>query len=1026
MSGLFGWPSVTAQSAVSFKNWGAFSSATETRRNITGSTVVNAPIKFVVQFHKGELPTTSTLQLRDPTSAIVPTTDWQFSERVTYPDGSLMAAVVCCYGPASWADAADKQWTFEAISGSWPAETSSGTVSHITAASAFQIVLEDVRRIGPNYDQPGGNLTQPAHSNPTLTFDANNALGRACASKRSGGAIRDQWVTWGWFRNSTPTDDSYLWCKLYVECWYVPSSSTVRHISFHPIVNNGWAIADGRAFAYKAKVLDGATTLYDYTKTRTITSANIDISGSPDADNSWNVGIAMSHTPFYPGTAVYVASGTPPANVTVGKIYECRMGSDAGSFDHQSAAELKLANLGYWGTAGYIAAFDHLDFADAGGTWVAESRIASTHQRSWIAYDGDGFEFWAALSGGAKIAPNWTRAEKIRRMQVGQISPVQLDNGAAAGSARGDRKYHPGSVTYHRTGYDVAGGIFQRGYHIGELGTWGWDVLLSMSTRQHHLTLRRAAAESQTPNPLGQAYDERINGSTSLQFAEPIVFNNGADKAGSQYSGLGPSKPGLSIGSFGNYPIQYRGICTGDYANNLTCIVSNGVDGTHSSQAMGRAYELYPDPVYRELSTLGWIGAQMQAPSNYTGNVPSTGVTDDENMTTLNKRMLGTTYYRITIPGLLGPNTNKREFIGTSGFLKCAMYNPDASPLGPFVKDVAADIINFCDAFYGSSRMGSRAKDVGPLLSLESTPYYNAGQTYATSGVTRQSWIHARLATVGLRILKQTGIESTNALKWFTAASRMLLGDSFSGVQMPHLGAIGTNNGISMTLFDNPERRIDGSGNPTQPIGGPQNVIVAFPDTAATVANASTVGFGEALEGSFLTDGSTFDVTNLSMGFASGAWPNNGDFILFQTYGGPTPPAGINQYQNYYLYNRSGSGSSRQYNLSTTPGPSYTAATWTPGGGSVFINQSYILASNTAQGGYAGGFFSYVYYEAVYQGNICEPVPTALTLFGAESGCSTASTNWEAWKDYLYTGQSVSIANPATFLGAHNIAQAYT
>ena len=176
---------VSPASSVAFKNWGEFSSATETMRNATGSTVADVPMYRLWQFHRGAVPTTKTLQLRDPDNNIVPTNAWQWDSRVTYPDGSLQSCIVRYYGPASWSTATDKQWTVEAITGSWPAETSSHTVSELTSASDVNITLTGVRRIGPNDD-----TSQPDHTYTTLTWSLNYWIAQ------TGRWRRGQAMTW--------------------------------------------------------------------------------------------------------------------------------------------------------------------------------------------------------------------------------------------------------------------------------------------------------------------------------------------------------------------------------------------------------------------------------------------------------------------------------------------------------------------------------------------------------------------------------------------------------------------------------------------------------------------------------------------------------------------------------------------------------------------------------------------------------------------------------------------------------------
>lgn len=980
----------TSIAPLNWYDWGAFTSMTETRRNISGTTVNNAPVEFIAQFHKGELPTSKWFQLRGPDGNLVASTDWQANERVTYSDGSLMACVVRCYGPSGWTDGADKQWTLEAVTSSWPAETDSRATSVVTGGSDININLSGIRRIAPQVT----NTTQGDHTYTTLTGSVNYGLGLTQTRKEVAGNIFTRWYTWAKFRNGS-NNDSYLWWKGWIDVWFEPGTNTIRHLIPRLVLNNGWANVDGRALVFKATVTDGGTTLIDYTATRNIVSGDIDTT-----NNTFISGPDLAGQNFLPGTVAYVASGTPPTGVTVGKAYPIKVltttdGQNDGIAN--SATRLGLGSLGYWDTDPTGAA--RVDFTDTGGNWAIESWIASLHRRPKMFYDHDGWPL--AAIGGAKVVPNWTRAEKIRRMQTGQILNAQLDDSAAY-TAHSDRRYFPGAWSYHRTNNDDPGGFFQQGYQIGEMGVHAWNVIQDMGTAIRHKILRRAAAEAISAISSAGVYESETNGATSAEYAEFVCANNGADKAGASYSGLGTPRPGLTSGQSwaGNYGIMDAGNTVGDEHFNYNHNCSGGIDGTHGSQAMSRAYEFYPDPVYREMALGNFTAAPLDAHNGSvpTGNDASAADAEDA-LLGLNKRLNNVKYFRVftTANWYSGSGAGRRTHIGALGWLKCANYIPDNVPLGPYVRDIVKDNVQFIDAFYDdSSRIGSRARIIGPMTAYDG----RADHPNYSSGGSQQHWQQTRQAAAALYILKASGIQSPNALKWFTGMSRAIYGDPASGTPMKQARP-GNLMSFGIVLFDKPQLSL-------QPFSNSQNLYSRFEDAAATTADAETLRTANYTF-TFGTDGQTVTLTSPSLNDAAAMPVNGDDFTLMQQSNATQPPTGLVNGVRYWLYDRAGSGTTRTYKISSTAGPSYTQATWVAAS-PVVISEVYTSA--LMEGTYAGGRYHANNYGD-YNLNCAFPVTAALTMFGAPSGCGAANTNFETLKSDLATGQNKYCADPS-------------
>ena len=988
-----------------------FTSMTETRRNITGSTVAKAPISFMVSFHPGEIPTTKTLQLRDPSNNIVPTTHWQFDSRVTYPDGSLSKAWVRVLGPASLAHTASVTYTVEAISGSWPAETNTRTITDVTEATDFWIELDDIRLIG----KPQASSDQNPYTNPTLEFRLNNALN---VPQRTRKDIAGPLVT-GWYTRDKlrppggGTGDAEMHAECWVRVWRDPDTGTILHRSVHPLIYNGYARVLSFAKAFKLRAMNGVTVLRNYATTLDRTVADFDmVSDGGNRRTFTSNATDFTTFDFRQGSAVKI-SGSPPSGIQNGKIYAVSKyngGTDSGRLAELTQNPyLSLQNLhNYDGIANFRtgAIYDPVNPGTGGGTFTMTGYTLMFDQQVCAVRDGDAKNFW--LTGGGELTPYWTRAEKIRRFQTGHLITIPVDEvntffgvfeGLSGNAPKNTttipvhnhkHRYTPGIALYHRNLMEASGEWYQGGRHLNEISVQAFDVLNDMANPNipWDRILRMTAAEGICFQRLNCA--ESQEDSNGNPYAHPIIVNNGPNKNGAAYPNCGPCWPTAQALNAGSGATGIRAPASGSgnspggqQENEMGHWAVGGDSGSHGSKDFVWTYAFYGDP-----SDLRAIQSQytrhMVAQNNGVGpysGAPLYGKTKTYN---------GTTYYCVSIIGT-SPANQPRAHIGKNHMLAHALLTPDNDPLGQYFKDIAADNVNFLEAIYDDNTIfGTRARTLGPMMSL-----VNGGQ---------QTWQVQRIAIAGLMLLKRSGIVAPKTLKYLTAFSRWMVGhpDFGPGSKQAQGGFTGCVLGIAaMSWFDN---NLD-TQDPTS--SDPRATIVRFLDAAAHDTDAATQLHGAS------TENSMFFLTSSEIQMQSTrapAQPENDDQILFVTSTNGAIPAGVSYKTRYWLYDRTlVSGTTYKYKLSSTPGPSYTRVTWTIGS-NLFVNQNNVQVyfQNKRVGDAAGSASGLWQIESIsaayrdYLNNTTAPLNVGYTMFGpAFQKLSDAAAAFKTYEDAL-------------------------
>lgn len=999
---LLGWPAVVP--APNWPSYAAFATQTETRIN-RSATASNLPVSFRLNFHQGSLPTTKTLQLRDPSNNIVATTDWQWGERSTFNDGSLRSCVVRCYGPASWATDASKQWTVEAITGAWPAESDSKTTSDITNASTVKIELTNVRKIGSIYDS-NQRIDQVAWDNPKLTFDLNRSLARAVTRKRTGGAIFTQYVTWEKLRDpDTNNEDTQVWCKCWVGVWFAPSSSTVRHISIHPLLINGWARVTGRAKVFHLKVVNGGVTLRDFSQTLSVTNANFQTYGDFTGDAT-----DFTTFEFRQGCAVEIG-GDVPSGLTVGKYHQVGYYADGGGTAGElyQRPKLILHELGSWKGIDGSSPNSRITKAmlgTGGGTFTLQGAQYLVDQNQFAIRDKGGECLWAV--GGALIEPNWTYAEKIYRMQTLLVPPVPIEPSDPNFGEANDvgivpaylqnHAFTPGGTVLHRSDMETAGEWYQGGYHLNECSYWMKCVLNEMGTSRQWLRQQRmAAAEAISFQNYAGAYENATDGSGN-EYAINLVLNNGPAGNGVAYSNMPPCKPTATIL---NLP---TGSTNGIYAAGGEAVLATqenewkhasygGLSGSHNAKDYIYSEAMYCDPSDLEIVSL--------AHTTFVIRVPNSGNARYGR----NKTYNGRTYYGVTIVGHNGGGLQPRAWIGMNLMLAQAQLIPDSEPNAQYFRDLARDNVEYLEAIYADSNiMGQRAKNVTPMISL------NAGLI--------QTWQSQRHATTSIMLTKMSGLTAPNCVKFLTAQSRLFWGHPVNGTAPPQNGT-GWLGDIAMgSYFDKVKQPIVSGYDADANAGDtdPTITLTRFMDDATYDATAGNMTWNSpaAIGGllRFHSDGVTARI-EMNTSWAVTHAPLAGDQIQVPGNNSPTLQTGLTYGIWYYVYDvTTYSGDQKQFKLSSTPGPSFTPVTWTAGTERTVNSDSfwyYYATKRLAGGGAMLNHSNGANASRDYLHNITGPMLVANTVFGTAAGCNAAVASYAAFKAAVRSEQSINI-----------------
>lgn len=782
---------ITAPSAVAFYDWGQFTSMTETRRNASGGTQVSPPVKFKAQFHKGEVPTTRWFDLyRD--SVLVPTDEWQLGEISTFPDGSMRSAVVRCYGPASWANNTSVVFELVGKAGTWPAlatdpASDATAITLVTDDSALKLSLEDITLLGSPYL----STTQPAYGEPDLDSELNRALARTVTRKYAAGDICIAWRTWE--KMQPPgggTEDNQLWVLWFVEAWLDPSTGNIAHLMVEPYLNHGWARVQGMLKGFKMKLVDGATTLRDFATSVTLDASDFLTWNGATCFTGANRTVTFPYATFDGrfGTAVKV-SGDPPSGYVAGKIYE--VGAPYG--DGPTWEPFQRPHLAL-GVLGQFRGGSNLQFVNkgtGGTTYTLTHYNYACDKQCMPIRDGSGIEFWPIGGAAGKIWPNWTRAEKIRRMQTGMIPnvPLELVTNRTGQSYQGHpfnsggkntgllplynhlNNYTPGATLFHRQFFEDGGYWFSGLLHKSECSWWFFNLLNDMERDVFHRTSLMTAAESIGFLVGLNHYENETSG--GIEIAYPIVINNGPNKAGAQYTGMGTCRPtALSRGGSNQVGVDYAGSqalgggTVYDESQALHWSTTSG-SGAHGSKEIIYAEALHCSPGYRELITHLWMRAAIQ---DFTSNPAGAHYGS-------NKVHDGVTYYRVASLATT-PDAQKRAFVARAAWLGYALSAPDTEPYRAMLDDIAADNVNYLDAVYDDPDViGSTAKVIGV-------------PTGAIGGE-EQAWHLMRVNWAALVLMKLSGIESVNYLKFHTAFGRWYFNDPIDGSDGPPFHSTG-------------------------------------------------------------------------------------------------------------------------------------------------------------------------------------------------------------------------------------------
>lgn len=954
---------VAAPSALAWKSWAPLTSMTETRRNQSGRSVTDAPVVMPITFSAGEVPTTKTLQLRDPSNSIIPTTDWQFDERSTYPDGSLRHCIIRVHQASSWSNGVDRTFTIETVTGSWPALTSATTTSLITSNSDFEIVLSDVRTVGPN-----GATTTTAYTHPTLTFTFNTALGLSGATKVIAGPVCDAWETWGYFQGSGPTNDTEMWCKARVIAYKVPGTSTISYIQFDPLVMNGWARVRGLAKIYKMAVYDGATLLRDFSEVITVDVNDINPSGgganaSVRFNRSWDDMTTRTERLMH-GHVVKVGT-SPHSPLVAGDFHQVSRNGIGGN-----TLQLTLNNKGVWGEP-LNDTFKVIFTTANTSSFTLEKYMLHCHTHIFPVRDEWG-ELFVGDAGAAKlrILPYYSTAEKKKRMETGQFRNFPLGATNTLGTFNGvlpngnkntsglipgwdNYDYHPGVGWLTQISFDEPGGALSGALHIGEADDFVRDFVQDMEEGtqdlRYYRRLRTAAAECASLLGNLSKFDNATNPSTSREYATQLCINNGSDDAGTQYTGMGPCYPFSTTADSSNatrgWYVRGTDEVTTDESN-IKPFSGGGEDGSHTPRQYMYCYSMFGDWSDLELTRAAYGMVSVH-------DIQRAIVTPGDSLAGNAKTYDGDPYYRISIVNW-AQRGQSRHFIAASHLLAWALLTPDYDPTAQMYEAIAEDNVTLLETTYDDPAvMGDRAKATGGFIS-------------STTGGWPQHWQVARHMAADLYLVKMSGITAPNCVRGLTAFSRLIWGDPVLGDPMPqHIP--GNIHGLFFSFWDNIKIVDDSTGWTDTDSDAVQT---RFLDAAATVADGSTCGFfpgpgtgTAAWQLSFLTDGATARVStsNGHPAFIVG----NGDRFQHSGKHSPGLPSGMASGTWFYVYDRVLSVVGSRANASSAGDIMAIGETITQGGNTATVtfsswtgSDNYIRHTKPTPGDFVDGAFT--------------------------------------------------------------------
>ena len=726
------------------------------------------------------------------------------------------------------------------------------------------------------------------------------------------------------------TADTDLWVLNFTDTWYSPGTDTVVHQSDHPLLVHGYANAYVLAKVAKIRLMNGATELHNYSDVLNLTMADWN---NRSGVGEWDFTDSLtdfSTFRFRVGDAVKI-EGDTPSNIPDGHFFQITKTQDMGGWAGGGRAGeitqlpyLGLAWKGVWSSRGGNGAgqFNNMPPGTGGGDHTMTSYTLILDKHVLALRDDDGAEVWSV--GGATVEPCWTRAEKIRRMQTGQIPSIPIEefpenlpgspfqglesnapkNTSGIPAYQHLHAYGPGRTLYHRSELNNSGVGYSQGNHLNECSIIMWDVLNDMANpdvpfwRMHKI----AAAESISLVPINCFDHNTVSGN---KIAMPFCLNNGPDADGVAYPGMGPCQPTASYGTVR----KARGSGTGsDQQNEMSYYPSLGVTGSHSTKEMAFSYVLrcYPTDLVGIQQLWSLVHSQYQDNA-----APLYG---------RNKTHNGIDYYSA---GMLGTGTftegQVRSWIGWNYFLSFCLYTPDSEPHSQYFKDVANTSIDYFDAvIQDPTVMGTRALKIGPIQSMP--------------GGGNQFWVLGRHLTAATYLLKRsgrTGAGPERVLNYLTAMPRALWGAPEGG-GTPWTQATGDGyTGYTGFVFSG--RLFDKANDVSDPAStDPLATVVRFLDDASSVTDGSNIILGlNSNTGNYpLAANTDSTITINSISNAATHTPVEGDSVIFgrdPNESGGWPPTELASGTRFWMYDFSGS----TCKLSSTPGPSFTQATWT-------------------------------------------------------------------------------------------------
>ncbi len=528
-AGLSGNPDATGFASLSVLN--------------TDSGTSTAPnVRFAHVFKQGDVPSGSIVSIKQSGVAV----PYTAARRSTWPDGSLRVADFLCKLPSNISGSGTATLDFRYIAGSYD--------DTLPNSKSVSDIVTDITTNHDTIKMEVSSLTNSSggtEGSGTWIADSTTAFGLTNYRSLATGPTACDLVVWMKIKDGS-TDHDNLWCQWYITAFLDTVTGAVTKLCWRAWLNQGYRTVQNDKYTYQGKLKLGNTVVRSWGFAADSRTLNF----SPSNVNTSTNQITLTGHGFVSGELVrFTTSGTLPSGISLATDYwtivddanTIRFAPTQSTSYDRSAISLSTQGSGVHTITGYINHnfAQRQCWADRDGLWDWHSGITG------------------ALNGEPTVYPIH---DKVYYRSSKMAPPLDFSYDFLHTTEVVSSDFVPNSFGRMNPLANTSGANISYGAPWNE---WGARAYRYRNDRLGYVKTLRAHALMKGTTSVHWVRDDTT-------FRIPVL-NNGSDRAGAVYSGLGSCLPNsfswapASIGfSSSDWPLPKVGTFTYNYTHHYT------------------------------------------------------------------------------------------------------------------------------------------------------------------------------------------------------------------------------------------------------------------------------------------------------------------------------------------------------------------------------------------------------------------------------------------------------------------------